>query len=307
MRKLVFYNPKYNLDSSYEYRNGPETWTVNTVKHLVDNNIDISIVNQVPYNSIVVTHNDYVGQLLMKTNSNYIVSIQADRHIDSNSNAVIVQNKSQYWQKIFFHKVYFAKHWPERNILKRIPEKGRFHLSYFGRTQNIDKYFLSDDWLSFISEKGFKWSINSNKDNWNDFREIDLLIAIRSFDNKSYRSKPPTKLFNSWLAEVPIITNDESAYKFHGNKSKNYFAVKTIEQLKSQILFLYNNQSYYENIIRNIKSRSEEVSIGKISMEWQDILNSIKRDVINYEKSMIAKMVFKIKLLLRKVFLFLRK
>jgi len=48
---------------------------------------------------------------------------------------------------------------------------------------------------------------------WPDFREADLILAVRPGDRRRATNKPASKLVNAWLAGVPALLGPEVAYR----------------------------------------------------------------------------------------------
>lgn len=49
---------------------------------------------------------------------------------------------------------------------------------------------------------------------WRDYREADVVVAVRPFDSSLHAAKPPSKLINAWLAGVPALLGAEAARSF---------------------------------------------------------------------------------------------
>lgn len=64
-----------------------------------------------------------------------------------------------------------------------------------------------------LSKLGLKWKVIP-KEGWHDYREIDVVVALRPKSTKKHFCKPATRLYNAWIAGVPAILPNESAYFF---------------------------------------------------------------------------------------------
>jgi len=300
---IYIFNPRLSDNEISEfrvgtYRFGPEIWTLNTFYYLKDIYSEIRLVNKLPEEGIIISHNDYLDKV-KPTKKHYFVSLQADRRMSKNAHVVIVQNKDQLWQRIFFHKCYFIRHWPEKDIIKRDKERKNLKsIKYIGNLDNLDPYFQTEDWLRFCNSNNIDWEIVIDRTKWSDFSQVDLIIAVRSFKKKLIKQKPSTKLFNAWKANVPIIVgSNETAYFYEGKSKYDFISVEDIDELKNILKKLISNNDEYENYVSLSKRNEELVTFENISNDWIEILKLIEEDSKSYFKSKIKR--FKIELSLR--------
>lgn len=268
------------------YRFGPEIWTLTTFQYSKEYYSEIVLVNKLPESGIVMSHNDYLEKIKPNRNQ-YFVSLQADRKMSKNAHCVIIQNKDQFWQKFLFYKTYFVKHWPEKDVIKRDRNrKGLKTIKYVGNPANLDKYFMSTDWLNFCNENNIVWEVINERNKWSDFTDIDLLIAVRSFGKTKIKQKPATKLYNAWLANVPIIVGSNETAYFHERKSEyDFIDVDSIDTIKYKIVELIGNNKKYETFIVQSETNECNANLDSIVKDWINIFTSIEQDSINYFNS----------------------
>jgi hypothetical protein len=59
---------------------------------------------------------------------------------------------------------------------------------------------MSNDWKDFLVDKDFEF-ITPDCSSWNDYSDVDAVVAIRNFKNKDlFPNKPNSKLTNAWCA-----------------------------------------------------------------------------------------------------------
>ncbi len=107
---------------------------------------------------------------------------------------------------------------------------------------------------------------------WHDMSEIDLLIGIRDFDGKLHYSKPPSKLFNAWLANVPLIGGCDSSYSATGTPGKDYLRVGTSEELCEAVARLRRDGEYYDSIVAAGRIRARECTPERVARQWLEVL-----------------------------------
>jgi hypothetical protein len=158
---------------------------------------------------------------------------------------------------------HFIRHWPSPDILRRtIPLAGLKCLYYMGDINNLTPELKSEDWKNFLSDEGIRF-ICPSVSGWNDYRDVDAVIAIRSFDGDPYLNKPASKLINAWAGNVIFIGANESAYLAEINDPHDMVRVDSYVQLKLILLQLRDDVE----LARMYQSRSVERSV-KYSLDF---------------------------------------
>ena len=112
--------------------------------------------------------------------------------------------------------------------------------------------------------------------NWNDYSDIDVVVAVRDFrPTKKYENKPPSKLFNAWLANSVFIGGGDSAYRQVGAPGEDYLVAQKEEDLKRHLVRLREDPKYGVALIERGWERVKGVgSRESTSRRWQDVLNT---------------------------------
>lgn len=108
---------------------------------------------------------------------------------------------------------------------------------------------------------------------WHDLRDIDVLVAIRSFDKATHDNKPPSKLFSAWRAGVPLIAGYDSAFSAVGRPGVDYIRVGTEEEFLSQLQRLSSDQKAYDALVHAGRQRAREVSHEALAQVWLDCID----------------------------------
>lgn len=192
----------------------------------------------------------------------YFVNARADYSPAHWCNFEIVQNKLQ--EKA---KAKYITHWPQPGLIKRDKTREKIeNVAFLGAVeQNIlTEYPVAGDMASM----GLNY-ISRDRERWNDFSNIDILLGIRQFGTKHiYPNKPPSKLINAWWAEVPLISGTDSAYEEIATPGQDYLYVHSYEELLDTLNHFKNNPGFYSMIVNNGIKKRERYSRVNIINDW---------------------------------------
>lgn len=158
----------------------------------------------------------------------------------------------------------YLPYWPVPGIMPREPSRrGIKTVAYAGRVgqRNLAPQ-LKPDVL-----KGVNLTL-VRPDRWHDLSRIDLLIAIRDFCGRAHNDKPASKLFNAWIAGIPLIGGADSAFSAIGRPGVDYVRVTTEEEFNAAVERLRSDCSFYEAIVDAGRQRAAEFSHDAIASVW---------------------------------------
>jgi len=266
-----------------------QRWVAQTYFRLKNRGHDLSLTNHVPDSGIVVYqqrhHDPLVKALGKKKNKELIlVCIRGDKSESIVADFEIVQNDK--WADN--NKFFYIPFWPQPGLIPRDKSRGtRVEVvSFKGFNTNLHKYFFKEKWFKWIIENGFKWQLDSQKfdssnemvtASWHDYKEVDVIIALRNKKSRidqirGFTSKPAAKLYNAWHAGVPVILGPEYAYQQIRKSKLDYIEVENINQVKETLLYLKENPSYYNKMVENGFNRAADYTVDKIASMWEDFL-----------------------------------
>ena len=283
-----------NYDLTTHWRllfEAPHSWITQSYLRLKSTGYDVLLDNTIPQDGIVVFHAKDKSKLLkQKIPKNIIlVCIRGDLHCSLFADFEILQNYPYVDNK----KTFFIPHWSQPCLIPRNPkrESALTTLSFKGFKKNLHQDFRSTKWNIFLNEQDLEWLDDStNKtgkngsDNidWHDYSEIDLIIAVRPPCKLNYTHKPPTKLYNAWLAGVPAILGPESAYQALRKSELDYIEASNFEEAQMAILNLKKNPDLYQAMVENGFQRAAEYTNEAITQQWAELLfNVIPRESAN--------------------------
>lgn len=272
---------------------GLYTWTVQTYLRLKSVGFPCHLSSTLPEEGIVLFHSNAARNhrdLLQPNPARLLICIKAESSPYPEAQLHVVQNPLE--TKTVRHS-YFLPHWPQPGLLPRETGRGnRFEtISFLGHINNIAPELLTANWSERLSKLGLRWQpmINDNPWNdsttliphWHDYRQVDAVVAIRSFDRKSlyrtqfYQNKPATKLYNAWLAGVPAILGPESAYRALRQSPFDYREVNTVEGLWIALKQLKEDPDLRARMVKHGNLRAKSFDSEQITQQWQTFLEQV--------------------------------
>jgi hypothetical protein len=260
---------------------GIDCWIVQTGLLLKKySNFNIEFVNTGIPGEICVYHYNY-AHIRYEVHRSFSVVVRADRPPVNLADISIEQNPSVENTK----SVKYIPHWPQPGVVPRDAARGTLvrKIAYVGSSQYIPDYIKSKRFTKFLSEKNIDFSYMVNGD-WLNYRDIDVLIAVRDVAESVLKTKPASKLVNSWIAGVPIILSSEPAYRAIRQSDFDYLEANNLQELLRCVDNLTSNGELYTQILNNAEIRRKEYTLENVVKSWVDFFESIKIDVKTYSR-----------------------
>jgi len=271
---------------------GPYTWTIQTYLRLKKAGVSCVLTSEMPDKGIVIAHREswhsddsHYADPLSSAGDRFIVDVSCDLNLYTPANIHIVQNPSQ----TKYLNCYYLPHWPQPGIVPRDPARGHVieNVAFFGNQKNLAPEFKEEAWgramkemgLNFISKfKPFDHTDASTygfDEFWNNYSDIDAIIAVRSFGSSGYDHKPASKLFNAWLAGVPSILGRETAYSHYRKSEFDFIEVNSMSDVIVSLKRLQDDELYWSKIMGNAAVRSREITHDKVVDKWIDLIEKV--------------------------------
>lgn len=275
---------QWQNETQGRYRLGRYNWTLQTYLHLKSVGFPCQLTDSIPNAGIVVAHRDFLPLHFKPSAHVLLVCIQADRprhpyaqlHVVQNPQDA-VQNSKGLFARLGSNNSYYISNWPQAELMPRQIERGdRFeNIGYFGVLENLASQLQDPTWQKQLEELGLKWHIVP-PERWNDYREMDAIVAVRSFEYQgSYLWKPASKLINAWLAGVPAILGRESAFRNQRISDLDYIEVESVGEIISALKTLRDDSELRRAMVANGHQRSVDVQPQKITAHWVAFLEQV--------------------------------
>ncbi|HYU34774.1 MAG TPA: glycosyltransferase [Thermoanaerobaculia bacterium] len=264
-----------------ELQTGERAWILQTWLLLYRAGHPVELSGTAPGDGLVVFHPRQKRLLLAQrsrlrdavlvgTRADYRQPLIADFEILQNS--FYADGRRRFW----------IPHWPQPGLVPRDPARGERieRIAFKGFAANLHPGFREPEWAGFLAREGIEWiedalayaGRNRLDLEWPDFRTVDLVVAVRPNQKTTRHSKPPTKLFNAWLAGVPALLGPESAYRELRRSALDYLEVASVAEAKEAVLRLRRDPGLYRAMVDNGLRRRVEFTPEALVPRWADLL-----------------------------------
>lgn len=314
MRDIFFYTPQLIPSAFNPFpKSGLECWVHNTFFKLIkkSNRLTLHLVSDIPEKGIIIFHKGHFPESLIPNKDQFFICIQADYGRHQFAQFHICQNpfqlklfqgsKKLIFDKFFsFTKSFFVPHWHQPNIIQRDVSRTNTikNIGYLGLRENIPLEALKVI-EGFCKSNELSFRIVENPTKWNDYSDLDLIIAIRSFESYNFYHKPYSKIVNALKAKCIVIAGRESSSVYF--KEKYFSELKLVKNTKEltqalEFMILNSNKAFLEVdkicFDLNVKENEED-----LIQRYYEIINLACEDLDKWINSPIK----------RRCFLFLRK
>jgi hypothetical protein len=270
-------------DRHWQLMKRGQRWTVQTCARLRSAGFDCELVSTAPRSGIVVFHNGHKRELRRQLPYGAdvtLVGIRGDRREALIADFEVLQNGLHADDRTRF----FIPYWPQPGLIARDPARGdRISRAAFkGFDNNLHPSLRGGEWAEFLRSHGIEWVTDSMSHaesestgvpvGWHDYREVDLVVALRPDAADQHSGKPATKLYNAWLAGAPALLGPEYAYRELRRSELDYFEITGLQDAKTAVLKLLADPPLYRAMVANGLVRGREFTVDAITKRWIDLL-----------------------------------
>jgi hypothetical protein len=252
-------------------------WVLQTFVYLKEYGFECDLVEPFPEEGIILAHRDTLPTMLKPGPKRLLVCLQADRSPHPHAQLSIVHNPCD--ARVNMKQAFYIPPWPQIGIIPRSKSRGaRFKtIAYIGWEHNLAAELRSPLWQEALSHLGLELLqvTGDERSNWNDYSQVDAILAVRGFSRNDYYDKPALKLFNAWHAGVPAILGAESAYRAERVSELDYIEVMSVDETLLALKLLAGNKQLREEIINNGWMRAKETRPEIIASRWIEFFTEI--------------------------------
>jgi hypothetical protein len=251
-----------------------QAWIYQTWLRLSEAGTDVALVEDLPKEGVVVTLNGWLSPDFVAPRGLFVAGVVADGLPHAGVDLNIVQN---LWHAQRLPGAAFMPHWPQPGLVPRDPARGEKleTVCFFGDPENLAAELRGSEWQRKFSETtGARFGLRG-AERWHDYSDVDAVVAVRRFGSGNQPHKPATKLYNAWLAGVPFIAGNDSAYRAEGTPGSDYLTAGSPGEVIARVLELRNPQERRGEIVARGRKRAEELGAAQLTARWRRLLESM--------------------------------
>ncbi len=276
----------------HEFRPGELSWVAQTFLRLRRAGYPVQLSENVPASGLVVFHAKHKHALARQANGRrgiYFVAIRADNSSPLLADFEILQSgrfaddRTRFW----------IPFWPQPGLLPRDAARGTTlaRVAYMGRIENLHPEFRGETWRQGLAALGLEWVLREvrfrpagepegsesargglERIDWEDYRTLDAVIAVRPRDRHLRYSKPASKLINAWRAGVPALVGPEFACREIRRSEDDFLEVASAREALAALRRLRDDPALYSRIVNAGRERAPEFSFAVLTERWAQIL-----------------------------------
>jgi hypothetical protein len=265
-----------DLESLYERcASGEDIWSTQLYIYLKHQGLNVHLVERpvpgkicvVPYHFLAAKHLPF---------RSYIVAIQTDSARPEICEQRVTLNELGVLDK----NDYAVPHLPHPLLQPRDRLRGTQleNLDFKGGICNIAKPFLEPNFVQQLAALGIQFRFSSEDPKykmreWGDYRQTDVVIAVRNATFADLRVKPAIKLINAWLAGCPAILGPEPAYQMLRRSELDFIEVRSPKDAIAALKRLKEDPGLYTAMVENGLERAKEFTTEHQLRDWHHLLS----------------------------------
>ena len=247
-----------------------QAWLFQTWAEVRDRTHAVLSTN-LPDEGIVITLSNFLPPAFRASKNQFIAAVAADFLPHPGTQLQILQNAAHARR---LPGSIFMPHWPQPNLIPRNPTRDdRFEtLAYFGDSQNLAPEIQSQEFQKELQiRSGLRLEIRP-PDCWHDYSDIDVVLAVRDFSRASHLHKPATKLYNAWIAGVPLVSGHESAIGAEGVDGLDHIRTDSPLNLLECLERLKNDIPLRKRLVSEGQKKTAARNRDAVRELWMDLL-----------------------------------
>jgi hypothetical protein len=222
--------------------------------------------------AITIVHRDDANDFHGGGHASLLVVVRADRAPVAACDYAIVQNGIAPRPHERFIPL-----WPQPGLTPRDPRRGTTiaRIAYHGRVGAAPAWFYDESLRRSLARRGIRFDVREAF--WEDYETVDIAIAARDEVPGVLATKPATKVYNAWLAGVPVLAAPEPAYRELRRSSLDFLEIRDATDVLRCIDQLRSSPELYEAMVANGLVRGNEFTVQAIRRRW---LLLLEREIV---------------------------
>ncbi|GFE71500.1 glycosyltransferase [Chroococcus sp. FPU101] len=260
------------------YHSNFMAWIAQSYFYLKQAGLPCQITEQIPDEGILIADRNTLAEDYPFLDRVMLICAKSDQEYHPSAHIHIVYNFFNWYRdRNTIRNPYLLNHWPIPGLISRNKERLSTveNIAYIGTKSQLVPELNSKTWTDALTSLGCNWSPVWDRTQWNNYSQLDVIVAIRRFEPQAYLNKGPLKLINAWLAGVPIIVNSESGILAHQRNDLDFIIVNSLEEAIQAVEQLKNHPELYHEMIANGFERVKEYTLQPTLKQWLDFFKNI--------------------------------
>jgi hypothetical protein len=217
--------------------------------------------------TICIAHRDDLNEFNGRGDKSFLVCVRADRPPAVACDLAIRQNGIELRSNERFLPL-----WPQPGLQPRDPQRPRRirNIAYLGRSGTEPRWFRDLRSSPELAARGVRFESRGSR--WHDYREVDLVIAARTDSAAMLAVKPATKIYNAWLAGVPILAAPEPAYLEVWRSRLDFLVVQGSHDVIAAVDQLNASPTLFDAMVSNGRQRGSSFAVDTTRQRWLVLL-----------------------------------
>lgn len=269
------------------FTTGAYIWILQTYLRLEAAAASVRLLETMPRKGIVVVHADHLGRALAEAptpSKIVVVGVRADRRPQRRADVEIVQNLASAGRRQIM-----VPSWLQPGLIPRDRRRGASVrvVAYLGDEAGLDPSLADPAWSEALEREGLQWEPRTarftasdrsygREVRWNDYANVDVVVALRPRTAWGGHAKPAAKLQNAWAAGVPALLSPETPYRELRRSPLDYLEVRSSAEVLAALRRLRREPGLYDAMVENGLARARAFSTERLIARW---LHVLERDV----------------------------
>jgi hypothetical protein len=254
---------------------GEDIWSTQLYIYLKQQGLNVHLVEHPIPGKICIVPYHFLAAKLLPFRS-YIVAIQTDSPRPEMCEQRVVLNELG----ILDENDCAMPHLPHPLLQPRDRSRGTKleNLDFKGSICNVAQPLLDPNFSQQLAALGIQFRCSSEDPKyqmreWGDYRQTDVLIALRNATFADLRVKPAIKLINAWLAGCPAILGPEPAYQSLRRSELDFIEVRSPQEAIAALKRFKNDPAFYTAMVENGLERAKEFTLEQQLLGWHHLLS----------------------------------
>lgn len=234
---------------------------------------DVQLVTELPPSGVVVTLANFLPTAFRAPPDLFIASVVADFVPHPGTHISLVQNAAHARR---LPGCLFTRHWPQPGLVPRNPSRGETfeRIAFFGDHSNLAPDLATRDFAHRLHTATQATFEVRDPSRWADYSDVDAAVAIRDFSRSKHLNKPATKLYNAWLAGVPLLAGRDSAYAAEGSDHFDYRIARSPEHALAILTAWKENPASRHFLVENGHKKTALCSRDAVHAQWMKLCSN---------------------------------